>query len=202
MAVSAAGTRDNLQADNYARSNKYASTYSSFEGILALPLAETSSGGVPVEFVRVHQPYRVRRVEFEYAKNSTPPLIPPPQDNEKEYLLSSSMSFPLPSVNADRSTLLWQAMGNLLFVEKGAWSVASGFRIGDYSTSNTPSALNALGSVAGGLAVVALEGTDGYGETLANNLPAFDNEVYQYSSYNYNFHFPSRFMVSDLAIGN
>lgn len=202
MPVSEAGTRDTVQSGLYQEGNKYVVSYKSNEGILALPLAEASpTDSSPVEIVRLHQPNRIRTVEFENTKGRTPPFIPAPEDNDLEYLLSSEMLFPLPSINADVSSLVWQAMGRMEFVERGSWTVASGYRIGDYPVLNTPGVLGGIMAVAGGLAGLAAE--DAYfGETLADNLGNPNAADYATKSYDYQRHFPSKFLVSELAKGN
>lgn len=205
MAISNAGTRDSVQSGNYIPStgtNKFASSYETTSGILVLPLAEESSSGVPVEFVRVHQPIRKRIYQFHETKRQTPPLIPAPEDNAKEYLLSSTMTFPVPSIAADKSSLIWSAMGQMEFIEKGSWSISTGYRIGRYPFETPSAYLLALGALAGGAALVASE-TDTVGETLANGLNGFPSSPeYAFSAYDYAPHFPSRFMVADLALGN
>lgn len=215
MAVSPAGTRDSIQGGMYlpGSDNSYSSSYKSFEGILALPLAEPSSAsGMPVEIVRIHQPYRLRRVEFDYAKYNTPPFIPAPQDivdgeTVKQYLLDSELSFPLPPINADRSSLTWRGSGVLTYIENSPWSVASGYPIGDYPTSNITRVLS--GSVDGSeisgseSAITQYYDVADKGEGIALSMTGFPNsDSYAGAVYNFQYHYPSQYLVADLAKGN
>lgn len=202
MAFSPSGTRDSVQQGNYQNDNKAVSSYHFSQGLLALPLAEANTTtGAPVEIVRVHQPIRVRTFEYDAAKSKTPPLIPSPEDNTYEYLLSADMNFPMPIIGADRSTLIWQSFGEFTYVEKGSWTSATGMRIGNYPIVDTPLPILAAGAVLGGAGILALD-TPTQGEDLANQLPPFNDLSYADKTYDYARHFPSRFMVSDLSLGN
>lgn len=154
-----------------------------------------------MEFVRVHQPIRRRIYDFAAVKSKTPPLIPAPADNDKEYLIHSRMDFPLPSIAGDRSSLVWQASGRMEFVEKGYFTATTGFRIAQYPVLDTPAVLAGVAAVIGGAAQLSAE-SDTFGESQANSLPDFSSDQYASKSYDYAPHFPSRFMVSDLSLGN
>lgn len=203
MSASPSTYRDLQQAGDYVSPNKSVSTYQTTSGILTLPLAEVSDSGAPVEFVRVHQPYRRRIYEFEATKQKTPPFIPEPADNTKEYLLASIMNFPLPAIGQDRSTLIWSSSGKMEFVEKGSWTQATGWRIGQHPILDTPQYIKSAFVAAFGGVVSPLLDPDTFGEAVANSLQGFPNDP-SYANVSYDFapHFPSRFMVSDLSLGN
>ncbi len=202
MGISSSTTRDTVQAgDYYPPENHAVSSYETDEGLLVLPLAEASSGGSPVEFVRVHQPIRRRVYEFAAAKSKTPPLIAAPQENSKEYLITSQMTFPMPSIQADRSTLLWRASGQMVFYEKGSWTIASGYRIGNYPVQDVPASLAGLMDTTEAASLD--EAGQSYGELLADQLDGFPSgDQYANKTYDYAPHFPSLFMVEDLSLGN
>lgn len=165
-------------------------TYEFESGLVVLPLADPAAGGTPVEIVQLFQPYRISQVDYAGQKTKAPPIIPTPQDNAFEYILSASMSFPQPAIDGSNSFLLWSAFGRQTFVEKGAWTTATGFRIGDTITQATPLLLDQAVGVGLGYT----------GEQLGASAN-FNSPNYALYAYNDNTHFPSQFMVDDLIVG-
>jgi hypothetical protein len=165
-------------------------TYVFESGLVALPLADTASGGTPVEIVQLFQPYRVSTVEYAAEKANAPPIIPTPKDNVWEYILSAQMSFPQPAIDPGGGQLIWSAFGSQQFVERGPWTVATGFRIGDSVTQATPLVLDQSVGINPGLTGEEL------GELVNFTTPSNADYVY-----NCNTHFPSQFLIDNLIVG-
>ncbi len=187
-----ASARDTYQAQFYQNGGwGLTRTYSMESGMVVLPLADPAAGGTPVEIVQLFQPYRISKATYAGQKAMAPPIIPTPQDNANEYLLSAEMSFPQPEVAPGNAFLVWAAYGSYTFVEKGAWTVATGFRLGDNVSQGLPLQLDQA----------AGQYPNYTGEQLGA-LVSFNSQSNALFTYNDNTHFPSQFMVDDLIVGS
>src|SRR4051812_40541949 len=82
-----------LQAHKYRAGSALESSYERNRGLLVIPVMGPA-GTAPV-VARVHAPYGVRTVEFAYAKQDAPPLMPAAADtNSGDTILSEGHTFP------------------------------------------------------------------------------------------------------------
>ncbi len=97
------------------RAARQSSRYDRDEGLLVIPVM--GPAGTAPWVVRVHAPYGVREVEFEYAKDRIPPLYPAQADTASgDVLLTSSLDFPTPTPR-ENGDLVFGVAGRYAFVQ-------------------------------------------------------------------------------------
>lgn len=153
------------------------SEYSRMEGLLAIPVLGPATTG-PV-IVRVHAPYGFREVNFEYAKEGSPPLMPAPADiktgysSEQEtndYIASSLIELPAPVVSGS-GKLIFGARGTYLYIQNGEpRGTESNFGIDGHPF---PTPVDFLGQIDPNYAPVGTQGSPG-----TWNIPTFDMKIF------------------------
>lgn len=108
------------------------------EGLFALPVAEeppTDPGELaewsPVQCVRAHAPYRIRKVTFIHQKTGNPPSVPSPISAGAFNFLGGMVAFDTPRPNLSMCSFDWRVGGEYLFVEDCVSRPGDGFVLGN-----------------------------------------------------------------------
>lgn len=123
---------DNYQSGLYD-SNNTSNEYTLVPGVCVLPLAEDPptdpvelAAWSPVAILRLHAPYRMRRMSFASVKQNNPPVVPTPEDAGKFVFLGGAMNFET-SMNTTFWDSDWGVSGEYLFVENCVSRNGDGF---------------------------------------------------------------------------
>lgn len=205
-------TNEAVVAANY---NRYGieTNYVHVSGKMVFPLAEVQTGtNPPVAIVFLHQPYRIRKQQFDMVKKNTPPVIPAAADNQQDTMLSAQVSFSLPAINTGKQTLVWGAKGENVYIENSAWDLNSGYRLADFPFDTTPMDLDVsphspesnngsfgIASFTNQLQSGNFRTDPDYGQELATSVL---NNYTPNSIYNDHLHFPAQFLNTNIGQGN
>jgi hypothetical protein len=203
-----------LQADSYSPQSGVTDAWDVNPGIAILPVAltqeELDSGVSPVVVVRLHSPYRMKRVTFNFQKANTPPIVPAPTDSGTFTFIGGSLTFPFPSHNTTLTGRTWTVAGDYLFVENAPGDVLNGDGFVNTSppwwtfdqtarmTAGYYAAAAAIGAAQGAgntIGSAGLAAQCGYGAALATDLT---NPNYDYSEPVY---YPTIFLNDTLVKG-
>ncbi len=105
-------------------------------GVCILPLAEDPPTDnveletySPVVILRLHAPYRLRRVIYDTHKSLNPPFVPSPDDTGAFIYSSGSILF-TPRNTTGLGTLKWDVFSDYTYVENCVHRIEDGFVIG------------------------------------------------------------------------
>lgn len=197
---------DDLQQPLYDGGASIVNDYVLDPGVCVLPLAEdppTSDGELatysPVVILRLHAPYRIRRMSYAARKQNNPPVVPTPDDTGKFIFLAGSITF-TNGLNAGYANYDWQVNAEYVFVENCVSRTEDGFVLGSppYNTNvegqnanDYPSGKPTIGAIseAGMDALVGWRMMDTISPELNQGLYAYNNRSY----------FPKSFFSDDMV---
>lgn len=127
---------DQLQGEFYTDGVPVENEYRIDPGVCVLPIAQeppTSPSELqswsPVVVLRLHAPYRLRRVRYTSKKQQNPPIIPKPADVGAFVFVGGSLGFQT-SLNLSLSSYDWLAVTDYTFVEDCVSRNQDGFVLG------------------------------------------------------------------------
>lgn len=130
------GARDDFQSDLYTGGVAVLNTYHMESGVCVLPLAEdppTDEVALrsysPVVVLRLHAPYRIRKVVYDAKKQNNPPVMPAYADTGRFTFISGTMSVSN-NLNATNANYDWNATTEYIYVERCASRSQDGFVLG------------------------------------------------------------------------
>lgn len=104
-----------LQAQRYKAGSGLQSHYHRDRGLLVIPVMG-AAGTAPV-VARVHAPIGYREVDFEYAKQGSPPLMPAAADSHTgDTILTEDHWFPAPSLDTE-GQVVYGVRGHFVYVQ-------------------------------------------------------------------------------------
>ncbi len=173
-------------------------------GVYIMPVAEAPptdpvalANWKPFVEVRLHAPYRMRKVSYTAQKDITPPIIPEPADSGAYTFLAGSVSIPHPKVRPN-GEFCWTVATDYFYAEASPSHSESGFVLGGiFDTFDTPG--QGLGASASDApASVREAGADvKAGWYLAKSID-LNNPAWSYSEVAY---FPAQLFSSDMISG-
>ncbi len=196
------------QQDLYQNGVDQNNTYTFEPGTCVLPVAEDPPTDPellktwsPVDVIKLHAPYRVRRVSYKTLKQNNPPVIPKPQDTGAFVFLSGAVSVGT-ILNQSFTNFDWAVSGEYVYVENCVSRIEDGLilGIGPYQWFVTPA--NALqygtpsmSSLVGAVAQAGLAPLVGL--QMSGQISP-DSGAWGYNEPSF---FPGRFFSSDLLNG-
>lgn len=104
------------------------------EGVFAIPVAEAPptdpselAAWSPVEMIRLHSPYRIRKTAFASTKQTRPPVMPSPGSEGKFEFIGGDLGF---STVPNGPSFDWSCQSEYVYVENCVSRTIDGFVLG------------------------------------------------------------------------
>lgn len=124
---------------NNTRSNGQGVTneYTIVPGVCILPVAESApcnpaelAEWSPVVVLRLHSPYRIRKVSYSGKKSRTPPILPSPNDVGAFVFTGGTLMFHAPEINQSMVSSDWPVETQYTYIENCPSRTIDGFVLG------------------------------------------------------------------------
>lgn len=139
-----------VQAPLYKNGADVKNEYEMDPGVCVLPIAQdppTSAGELstwsPVVVLRLHAPYRIRKVRYDITKTNNPPILPSPQDAGKFVFVGGSIEFST-AANGTLVNYDWSTVAQYTYIEDCVSRVQDGFVLGRVPWNDPTAGTNAI----------------------------------------------------------
>lgn len=174
---------DTRQQTNYPEGVRVRNDYTLEPGVCVLPLAQDPptaqaelANWSPVVVLRLHAPYRLRRVNYDTMKQKNPPVLPSPESTGAFVFVGGTLIFNN-ALDNSLSNYDWRTQADYLYVENCVSRTQDGFVLGlpPYDTATMPRNYQTYPPNSPGVGAIAEAGADarvGYtmGTTIGNYI--------------------------------
>lgn len=202
------------QLNSYPAGVDQSNIYTFEPGVMVLPVAEDPPTDLaalktwsPVDVVRLHAPYRFRRVSMNTQKQNNPPVIPTPADTGSFVFVGGAIGLTT-SLNQSFRNFDWTAVTEFMFVENCVSRPQDGLVLGTGPYQWDMTAVNSMyyglppqSSVIGAVANAGIAALSGYqmGSMIDPAAGTFGGAAgYAYNEPSF---FPGTFFSDDLLNG-